>query len=222
VFLLRLIATPFRWVTAPVRWAFKIAVLVVVAVVLYYVVTLVQVWLTSRQYDPVKVQAIVVMGAAQYDGVPSPDLRARLDQALILFQQGYAPLIVCTGSKEPGDQYTEAEAGEMYLHSKKVPVADILEAGGRDSWTNLALAADELRPLGDTDVIIVTDPFHEDRSMAIATDVGLTPHPAPTRTSPIKGTAVIPYFLKTAAAVALGRIIGYKPLHWFAEMVIRA
>lgn len=220
MFILRLIAAPFRMITAPLRWALKIVVFLLAAIVVYYVVTLVQVWLTSRQYDPVKAQAIVVMGAARYNGVPSPDLRARLDQALTLFRQAYAPLIVCTGSKEPGDRYTEAEAGEMYLHSEGVPTADILEAGGRDSWTNLALAADQLRPLGDTDIIIVTDPFHEDRSMAIATDVGLTPHPAPTKTSPINGTAVIPYFLKTAAAVALGRIIGYKPLHWFAEMVI--
>ncbi|HTX62003.1 MAG TPA: YdcF family protein [Acidimicrobiales bacterium] len=211
-----------RWITAPARWALKIVLLLILAVVVYYAVTLVQVWLTSRRYDPVAAQAIVVMGAAQYNGVPSPDLRARLDEALLLWQKGYAHLIVCTGSKEPGDHYTEAEAGEAYLVSKHVPASDILEAGGRDSWTNLALAAAELRPRGDTDVLIVTDPFHEDRSMAIATDVGLTPHPTPTQTSPINGTAVIPYFLSTAAAVALGRIVGYKPLHGLGEMAIAA
>ena len=211
-----------RWLTAPARWALKLLLLFIAALVLYYVVTLVQVWLTSRRYDPVKAQAIVVMGAAQYNGVPSPDLRARLDQALALFQQGYAHLIVCTGSKEPLDHYTEAEAGRSYLLSKGVPPADILEAGGRDSWTNLALAADLLRPRGDTDVLIVTDPFHEDRSMAIATDVGLTPHPTPTQTSPINGAAVIPYFLSTAAAVALGRIVGYQRLHSLGETAVAA
>lgn len=205
-----------RWLTAPARWAFKILVLLVLAAVVYYGVTLVQVWLTSRRYDPVHAQAIIVMGAAQYNGVPSPDLEARLNQALILYQQHYAPLIVCTGYKEPGDAYTEAETGKTYLESKGVPAAAILEAGGRDSWTNVAQAAAELKPLGDTDVLVVTDPFHEDRSMAIATDVGLTPHPAPTQTSPISGTALIPYFLKTAAGVAIGRIIGFKPLHRLA------
>jgi len=210
----------FRWLTAPIRFALKLLALFVAAAVVYYVVTLVQVWLTSRKYDPVPAQAIVVMGAAQYNGVPSPDLQARLDQALILFQQGYAHLIVCTGSKEPGDAYTEAEAGKTYLESKGVPATDILEVGGRDSWTNLALAADQLRPRGDTNVIVVTDPFHEDRSMAIATDVGLTPHPAPTQTSPINGTAVVPYFLSTAAGVAVGRIIGYNHLHAFASLAI--
>ncbi|MHB1852908.1 MAG: YdcF family protein, partial [Acidimicrobiales bacterium] len=100
------------------------------------------------------------------------------------------------------------------------PAADILEAGGRDTWTNLALAADLLRPRGDTDVLIVTDPFHEYRSMAVATDVGLTPHPTPTQTSPIKGTAVIPYFLRTAAAVALGRIVGFERLHALGELAV--
>ena len=219
--LLRVAAAPVRWVTAPLRWAMRVAVLLVAALAVYYLVTLAQVWLTSREYAPVHAQAIVVMGAAQYNGVPSPDLRARLDEALILFRQGDASLIVTTGSKEPGDRYTESESGRAYLVSKGVPPADILEAGGRSTWSNLSLAAAELRARGDTDVLIVTDPFHEDRSMAVATDVGLTPHPTPTRTSPIRGTAVIPYFLKTAAAVAIGRIIGYQHLHALALLAVR-
>nr|MDA8359765.1 hypothetical protein [Actinomycetota bacterium] len=66
--------------------------------------------------------------------------------------------------------------------------------------------------------LIVTDPFHEYRSMAIATDVGLTPHPTPTQSSPITGSAVIPYFLKEAAGVALGRIFGYQRLHSLASL----
>jgi uncharacterized SAM-binding protein YcdF (DUF218 family) len=205
-----------RWLTAPLRWGLRLLLLLVLGLLAYYVVTLVQVWLTSREYDPVAAQAIVVMGAAQYNGVPSPDLRARLNQALILYEQGYAHLIVTTGSKEPGDVYTEAEAGKTYLESKGVPATDILEAGGRTSWTNLALAATQLKARRDTHVLIVTDPFHEDRSMAIATDVGLDPHPTPTQSSPITGASVIPYFLKTAAGVALGRIVGYQHLHALA------
>jgi uncharacterized SAM-binding protein YcdF (DUF218 family) len=211
-----------RWLTAPVRFALKVLLLLVAALLIYYLVTLVQVWLTSRRYDPVSAQAIVVMGSAQYNGVPSPDLRARLDQALVLFQEHYAHLIVCTGSREPGDHYTESEVGKAYLISKGVPAGDVLTVGGRDSWTNLALAASQLVPRGLRDVLIVTDPFHEDRSMAIATDVGLVPHPTPTQTSPITGTAVIPYFLSTAAAVALGRIVGFQRLHQIGELVVRA
>ncbi len=207
-----------RLVTAPARLAIKLVLLVFFAVVLYYVVTLVQVWLTSRHYDPVQAQAIVVMGSAQYNGVPSPDLQARINQAYLLFTQTYAHLIVCTGYKEPADHYTEAQACRASLVSKGVPSADILEVGGRNTWTNLALAAGVLRPKGDTDVLIVTDPFHEARSMADATAVGLTPHPTPTQTSPIHGASVIPYFLSTAAAVALGRIVGFSHLHGIGEM----
>jgi len=94
---------------APLRWALRIAVLVVTVIVLYFAVTMVQVWLTSRQYDPHAAGAILVMGAAQYDCVPSPDLAARLDQAAILYHQGYAPLIMVTGNKKPGDKCTEAQ-----------------------------------------------------------------------------------------------------------------
>jgi uncharacterized SAM-binding protein YcdF (DUF218 family) len=202
-----------RWLTAPLRWFVRLVVLLVVGLAIYYCVTLIQVWLTSRDYDPVTAQAIVVMGSAQYDGVPSPDLAARLDQALILYQQGYARLIVCTGYKEKGDVYTEAESGARYLESKGVPAADILEAGGNDSWSNLVDAARELKARGDTDVLIVTDTFHEDRSMAIASSLGLTPHPTPTQSSPITGTSAIPYFLKEAAGVAVGRVIGFQNLH---------
>ncbi len=197
----------------PVRLALKIVGLVVAGLLVYFAVTLVQVWLTSRHYDPSKAQAIVVMGAAQYDGVPSPDLRARLDEALLLYLKGYAPLIAVTGSKERGDQFTEAESGAHYLEDHGVPPSAILEAGGDDSWMNLADVAPELRRVGVHSVLVVTDPFHEDRSMAIASDLGLEPTPTPTRSSPISGWSTVPYFLKEGFGVALGRVIGFQNLH---------
>ena len=98
----------------------------------------VQVWLTSRDSDPVAASAIVVMGAAQYNGVPSPDLRARLDEALALYRRGLAPLIVVTGYKEPGDRFTEAQAGGTYLEDHGVPSSAVAEVGGTDSYENLA------------------------------------------------------------------------------------
>lgn len=199
--------------TAPLRWALRLVLLVVAGLIVYFLVTLVQVWLTSRRYEPAPAQAIVVMGAAQYNGVPSPDLQARLNQALILYQQHYAPFVVVTGSKEPGDAYTEAEAGATYLESKGVPSSAIAEAGGNDSWANLSLTAPILAARGATTVLIVTDPFHEDRSMAIASSLGLVPHPTPTQSSPISGSAVVPYFLKEAVGVAVGRVIGFQHLH---------
>ncbi len=194
------------------RFVLRIIVLVVMAAVVYVGVTAAQVWLTGRHYDPHPAQAIVVMGAAQYDGSPSPDLRARLDEALLLWRQHLAPLVAVTGSKQPGDQYTEAQAGATYLELHGVPAADVLEAGGRDSWSNLADAAPLLTARHATDVLLVTDPFHEDRSLAIATDVGLHASPTPTQTSPIRGWSVVPYYAKEAVGVALGRIIGFDHL----------
>ena len=201
----------------PLRLALKIFGLVVSLIVLYFGVTLVQVWLTSRDYSPHPAQAIVVMGAAQYNGVPSPDLQARLDDALNLYNDGDAKVIMVTGSKEKGDLYTEAEAGATYLESKGVPSADILEAGGNDSYRNVSDAAPMLKARGDTSVLVATDPFHEDRSMAICSELGLTPSPAPTKTSPIKGWSTVPYFVKEAVGVGLGRIVGFNHLEWLHD-----
>ena len=83
---------------SPLRWALRILSLLLAAVVLYFAVTLVQVWLTSRHYDPHPAGAIVVMGAAQDNGRPTKDLAARLNEALILYRAGYAKIIMVTGN----------------------------------------------------------------------------------------------------------------------------
>ena len=187
------------------------------AVLVYLAVSLLQVWLTSREYDPHPAAAIMVMGAAQYNGVPSPDLRARLDEALLLFRKGDSKLIVVTGGKEKGDRFTEAQAGARYLASMGVPASDILQAGGNTTYENVADAAPQLLARHATTVLVTTDPFHEDRSMAISSSMGLHPSPTPTRTSPIKGWSTVPYFLKEAVGVGLGRIIGFGHLDWLHD-----
>ncbi|MGO8871478.1 MAG: YdcF family protein [Acidimicrobiales bacterium] len=194
------------------RFVIRAVLFVVTVLVVYLLVTAVQVWWTSRRYEPRPAGAIVVMGAAQYDGVPSPDLAARLDEAEILWHQRYATDIMVTGSKQPGDRYTEAQASARYLTDAGIPGRDILDSGGSDSWENLSQAAPVLLAHGDGTVLIVTDPFHEARSLAIASSLGLTPYPTPTKTSPIRGAATIPYFAKETVGVALGRIIGYDHL----------
>ena len=184
----------------------------VALIVAYLLVTAVQVWLTGRRYEPRAAGAIVVMGAAQYNGVPSPDLTARLDQALILWRDRYASDIMVTGYKEPGDRYTEAEASARYLAAAGVPDRDILESGGSDSWENLAESAPVLLARGDGTVLIVSDPFHEARCLSIATDVGLHPYPTPAQHSPITGFSTVPYYAKETVGVAVGRIIGFDRL----------
>lgn len=194
------------------RVALKIVAALVAALVLYIVVTGVQVWLTSRHYEPRQAGAIVVMGAAQYNGVPSPDLRARLNEALSLYKAGFARLVVVTGYKEKADRYTEAEAGARYLETAGIPAPQVLQVGGSDSYENLADADRDLKARDITTILIATDAFHEDRSMAIASGLGLKPWPTPTKTSPITGWSVMPYFAKEALDVSFGRIVGYPTL----------
>jgi len=199
---------------APLRWALRIGGAILALIVLYFAVTLVQVWLTSRHYDPRPAGAILVMGAAQYNGNPSPDLKARLQQALTLYRDGYAHEIVVTGGKKPGDVYTEAQSGAMYLEKAGVPVSDIIEAGGDDSYENIADAAAKLKGHSDNVVLVTTDPFHEDRSMAIASSLALSPSPTPSQHSPISGWSTVPYFLKEGVGVGFGRIFGFNHIEW--------
>ncbi len=196
----------------PIRIVLRIVAVAVGVLVAYLLVTAVQVWLTGRRYEPRPAGAIVVMGAAQYNGVPSPDLAARLDQAVALWRGHDATTVMVTGSKERGDRFTEAEASYRYLVAAGIPGRDILESGGSDSWANLAQAAPVLRDRGDDTVLIVSDPFHEARSLAIATDVGLVAYPTPAQHSPITGWSTLPYYAKETVGVAVGRIIGFDRL----------
>ena len=159
----------------------------------------------------------MVMGAAQYNGVPSPDLPARLNEALILFRNGYANLIMVTGSKEKGDVYTEAGAGARLPGNKGVPASDILQAGGNDSYENVAEAAPQLKARNATTVLVTTDPFHEDRSMAIASSFGshALAHPHPDL--PDHGVVHRALLLEGGVGVGLGRIIGYNHLEWLHD-----
>ena len=204
---------------APIRWVLRIGALVLGVIVLYFAVTLVQVWLTSRQYDPHSAGAILVMGAAQYDGVPSPDLAARLDEALLLYHQGHAHLIMVTGNKKPGDVYTEAQSGEMYLVGKGVPRADILEAGGDDSYENVAerrAQRTEGTPRPRQRVVREKPtPSREDRSASHRhrTGTGAVSHTDPD----VADQGVVHGSLlreREALGVGLGRIIGYNHLEW--------
>ncbi|MGH9062490.1 MAG: YdcF family protein [Acidimicrobiales bacterium] len=198
-----------------VRKAVKLVAILVVLAVVYLGVTAVQVWRTSRRDQSRAAQAIVVMGTAQYNGVPSPDLAARLQHTLALWRAGLAPAIVVTGGGEPGDHYTEAEASAAWLERRGVPDSAIVrEVAGTDSYQSLAAAAGYLEPRRMTAVLMVSDPFHEERICSMARRLGLTPYPTPTRTSPIKGEAVLPYYARETLAVAVGRVIGYRRLSY--------
>ncbi len=181
--------------------------------VVYVVVTLAQVLWAARLDQARPVQAIVVLGSAQYNGVPSPDLEARLSHALALWRRGLAGHVVCTGGKEPGDNYTEAEAEADWLSARGVPRKSLVRVmQGRDTWQSLTAVAAALHALRITTVLLVSDPFHDERIRLMSASLGLTSYVSPTRTSPIRSLALVPYFAKETVEVAVGRIIGFRRL----------
>jgi uncharacterized SAM-binding protein YcdF (DUF218 family) len=195
------------------RRALLAGALVVLAVVGYYLVTLYQVWSTGRGDQARSVDAIVVMGAAQYDGVPSPQLAARLDHVVELWPQGLASLVVVTGGNQPGDRFTEAEASANYLVERGVPAdAIVQETVGHNTYESLRGAADLLAERGLSRVLIVTDPYHSLRSRLTAEDVGLTAYVSPAPTSVVTGGESFARELREAAGIAIGRLVGFDRL----------
>jgi uncharacterized SAM-binding protein YcdF (DUF218 family) len=174
-------------------------------VVLYFLVTLVQVWRTARTDRARPSEAIVVLGAAQYDGRPSPVLEARLTHAADLYQRGLAPVIVVTGGRAEGDRFSEATASANFLHDLGVPDEVILrETTGRSTWESLVATARFLHERGMRKVVLVSDGYHLARAKGIAGDVGLDASTSPTPGGPPVGRLV-----KETAAVGVGRIIGF-------------
>jgi uncharacterized SAM-binding protein YcdF (DUF218 family) len=195
------------------RLGWKVALGVVVVLALYVGGTFFQVWQASRRDQAQAAGAIVVMGAAQYDGEPSPVYEARLQHAFDLYEQGLADTIVVTGGSQQGDRFNEAQAGEMWLLDQGVPEEDVLlETDGRNSWESLAASARFLREDGIEDVIVVSDPFHSKRLEEIADEIGLEAYVSPTPDSPVHGVAELRAMVRETAAVSLGRVIGYRRL----------
>ncbi|MDQ1373413.1 MAG: hypothetical protein QOJ09_751, partial [Actinomycetota bacterium] len=155
-----------------IRLALKIGAALVALVMLYVGVTYVQVWQASHRDQTPRVDAIVVFGAAQYNGRPSPVLAARLDHAADLYKRNVADVVVVTGGGQPGDRATEASASAAYLKRRGVPESALLrEVQGRTSWQSLAAAANFLKRRGRTRVVLVSDPFHNARLAAMASEL---------------------------------------------------
>ena len=197
----------------PLRLVLRLVSLVVTGLLVYLGITAYQVWSASRRDQAGAADAIVVLGAAQYNGRPSPDLSARLDHALDLWHRQLAPLMVVTGGRQPGDSFTEAAVSATYVEQRGVPKSAVLaETAGTDSWQSLAAAASLLEQRRARTVLLVSDPFHDSRISAMATELGLTALVSPTKTSPIRGTAAVPYYAKETVEVAVGRVVGFSRL----------
>jgi uncharacterized SAM-binding protein YcdF (DUF218 family) len=161
-----------------------------------------QVLTSSRATDTVRTDVVVVLGASQFWGRPSPVLEARLARGRALYEQQVAPRIVTVGGKQPGDRTTEAAAGRAWLTSQGVAGADVVAVPeGHDTLQSLIAVAHLMSDHGWQTATIVTDPAHEARSLAIARALGIEAHGAPTLTG--AGSVVtLDYLARESAGLA--------------------
>jgi len=168
------------------RIVFRTIGVVFAVLAIIFIGTTSAIYFTSRQDNAQPADAIIVLGARQVRGIPSPVFQARLDHALMLFQGGYTSNIILTGGIGEGETISEAEVGRQYLLSKGVKAENIKqENSGRTTWQSMQSAAQIASDHGWQSVILVSDGFHLLRAKKMASDLGLKSYTSPTQTSPI-------------------------------------
>jgi len=191
------------------RWFRRSVLLVVLVVVGYLGVTFAQVWMASGSDDRTPSSAIVVLGAAQWNGKPSPVLAERLDHAAELYKAGVAPMVIVTGGKQSGDRVTQGMAGFQYLLAKGVPEKALkVEVDGTNTYEEISAAGLIVRNAGTApNVTLVSDGYHMLRARSIAGELGLRSFGSPTSAeSPSRS------LVRETAAVAAGRIVSFRRL----------
>ena len=169
-----------------------------------YTVALVMVLVVSQQDERRLADAIVVLGAAQYNGRPSPVFRARLDHALQLYREGLAPRLVVTGGVGRGDTMSEATVARHYLLNRKIPEAAVVsQPQGRSTQASMTAVAAWLQEAHLRRVILVSDPFHMFRLRLEARRTGLEAYTSPTESSPISDNPVLELRYLAAEAVKI-------------------
>jgi uncharacterized SAM-binding protein YcdF (DUF218 family) len=183
----------------------------VLAVVLLVVSTATAIWWTARQDARPASDAIVVLGSAQYNGVPSSIFEARLEHAIALYEDGVAPVIVTVGGKADGDQFAEAEAGQQYLADAGIPDDALLAVPqGGDTLESIRAVSTAFTERGWSSAVLVSDPWHAMRAERMAEDAGLDAESSPTRQGPAVQTRATQfrYILRETAAYLLYRATG--------------
>lgn len=151
----------------------RLVLLLIVAVLAYPTWLAFRVWDQSHDDEVHSADAIVVLGAAQYNGRPSPVLKARLDHATYLWNEGLADAMIVTGGKQEGDRYTEARASHLYLEQQGIPAANIFEEeDGTTTFESLEHVRDIADERGIDSLLLVSDPLHSERIKRMAQDLG--------------------------------------------------
>jgi uncharacterized SAM-binding protein YcdF (DUF218 family) len=191
----------------------RLLAVVITIPILVYLFSFAAVALAGRLDQRRPVDAIVVLGAAQYNGKPSPVLRARLDQALILYREGLAPTVVVTGGIGEGDRVSEATVGRQYLVGHDVPdSAVVVRPEGRSTQASIKSVGQWAGEHGVHRVLLVSDPFHMLRLRLEARRTTLQAFTSPTRTSPISANWRSELFFFCAEAWKIPVVILAMPL----------
>jgi len=190
-------------------WASRLIVGALLVSALIVGGTAFRVWLVARVDDLRPVDAVVVLGAAQYDGEPSEVFASRLRHAEGLYEAGLAPRIITTGGGRSGDVYTEAEAGRRYLIDRGVPASDVIAVGeGSDTLGSLQAVAARAAADAWDHALVVSDPWHSLRARTMARDSGLDAWTSPTRSGPVVQTRETQarYIVRETAALLYYRL----------------
>ena len=180
---------------SPLRRAITVVLVVLLlAVVLVPTAAALRVLLTARQDDRTRTDVVVVLGAAQFWGRPSPVLEARLARAGTLVDEGVASHVLTVGGNQPGDRTTEAEAGREWLVGHGLSASAVTAVPvGNDTLSSLTAVARVMAERGWTSATLVTDPAHEARSLAMARALGIDARGAPTRSG--AGSVLTPEYV---------------------------
>jgi uncharacterized SAM-binding protein YcdF (DUF218 family) len=204
--------TPLAWF----RWARRIVLALVLLVVVYVGYVWIHIWWVARQDEHPRSDAIVVLGASQYNGRPSPAFAARLDHALDLYREGVARHVVTVGGKQPGDAFTEAESGATYLRKRGVPKSALVALPtGTDTFNSLRAVKATFNAHAWHSAVLVTDPWHCLRARTMARDLDIDAHTSPTRTGPaVSGKGVeFRYIARETEAYIYYKIFGNDNEH---------
>lgn len=160
---------------------------IVLAIFLFFSVTVFQIYWTGGKDERQKVDAIVVLGSAEYAGKPSPVFKARLDHGADLYKEKYAPLIIVAGGQDEDEAYSEAGVGKAYLiKQKKIPAEKIIaEEYSLTTIQNISRLRDFVKEKNLESVLLVSDPFHMFRAKWLAKKWSIEVYTSPTQTSPI-------------------------------------
>jgi vancomycin permeability regulator SanA len=169
--------------------AFGVALVLLIAFIVVGA-SAITVWRAAHDDDASHVEradVIIVLGAAQYGGTPSPVFQGRLDHAVLLYRQGRADSVMVVGAKAPGDTTTEAQAGRDYLVAQGVPAGSaVAEPVGRTTYESLVGAVAYMHRHDMSSAFLVSDPWHNARISRMASDLGIQGYASATWTSAAK------------------------------------